>query len=85
MNDSGMPNISRDRQDPILIAVGSTIRRIRLSKNISQEELAHLAGVDRSYMGAVERGDNNVAILKLARVAAALGISVSKLLKEAGL
>ncbi len=68
-----------------MIAVGSTIRRIRLSKNISQEELAHLAGVDRSYMGAVERGDNNVAILKLARVAAALGISVSKLIKEAGL
>ncbi len=68
-----------------MIAVGSTIRRIRLSKNISQEELAHLAGVDRSYMGAVERGDNNVAILKLARIAAALEISVSRLMKEAGL
>jgi len=68
-----------------LVAVGSTIRRIRLSKNISQEELAHLAGVDRSYMGAVERGDNNVALLKLARVAGALELSVSKLLKEAGL
>ena len=80
-----MPNISRDRQDPVLVAVGSTIRRIRLSKNISQEELAHLAGVDRSYMGAVERGDNNVALLKLARVAGALELSVSKLLKEAGL
>ena len=68
-----------------MVAVGSTIRRIRLSKNISQEELAHLAGVDRSYMGAVERGDNNVALLKLARVAGALEISLSKLIKEAGL
>ncbi len=80
-----MPNFSRDRQDPILVAVGSTIRRIRLSKNISQEELAHLAGVDRSYMGAVERGDNNVALLRLAQVANALEIPLSKMLKEAGL
>ncbi len=80
-----MPNYSRDRQDPILVAVGSAIRRIRLSKNISQEELAHLADVDRSYVGAVERGDNNVALLRLARLADALDIPISKLLKEADL
>ncbi len=80
-----MPNLSKHRQDPLLISVGETIRRIRLSKNISQEELALLADVDRSYVGQIERGDSNVAMLTLSRLARALDISLSKLLKEAGL
>jgi transcriptional regulator with XRE-family HTH domain len=78
-----MPNPSRNRQDPILLSLGGAIKRIRLSKNISQEKLALLAEVDRSYMGRVERGDNNVAILTLARIACALDISVSELIQEA--
>ena len=80
-----MPNLSRNRQDPVLVALGGAIRRIRLSKGISQEKLALLAEVDRSYVGRVERGDNNVAVLTLARLASALDISISKLIKEAGL
>ncbi len=80
-----MPNLSKHRQDPLLISVGETIRRIRLSKNISQEELALLADVDRSYVGQIERGDSNVAMLTLSRLARALDVSLSKLLKEAGL
>lgn len=80
-----MPNLSRNRQDPMLVAVGEAIRRIRLSKGISQEQLALLAEVDRSYAGRVERGDNNVAVLTLARFAGALDISISKLMQEAGL
>jgi transcriptional regulator with XRE-family HTH domain len=80
-----MPNLSRNRQDPALIALGEAIRRIRLSKGISQEKLALLAEVDRSYVGRVERGDNNVAVLTLARLAHALGISIAKLMHEAGL
>lgn len=69
-----MPNLSRNRQDPVLVALGEAIRRIRLSKDISQEKLALLAEVDRSYVGRVERGDNNVAIPTLSRLAQALGI-----------
>ena len=84
-NDVEMPNLSRNRQDPVLVALGDAIRRIRLSKDISQEKLALLAEVDRSYVGRVERGDNNVAILTLSRLAGALGVSISNLLKEAGL
>ncbi len=80
-----MPNLTKHRQDPLLVSVGETIRRIRLSKNISQEELALLAEVDRSYVGQIERGDSNVAMLTLSRLARALDISLSKLLKEAGL
>ena len=80
-----MPNLSRNRQDPVLVALGEAIRRVRLSKDISQERLALLAEVDRSYVGRVERGDNNVAVLTLFRLAGALGISISKLMQEAGL
>lgn len=80
-----MPNLSKNRQDPALVALGKAIRRIRLSKNISQEKLALLAEVDRSYVGRVERGDNNVAILTLARLASALNISIAQLMKDAEL
>jgi transcriptional regulator with XRE-family HTH domain len=80
-----MPNLSRNRQDPVLVALGEAIRRIRLSKNISQEKLALLAEVDRSYVGRVERGDNNVAILTLTKMAHALDISLAELMHEAEL
>lgn len=80
-----MPNLSKNRQDPILVALGDAIRRIRLEKGISQEKLALLAEVDRSYVGRVERGDNNVAVLTLARLANALEVTVSHLMRQANL
>lgn len=80
-----MPNLSRNRQDPVLIALGKALRRIRLEKSISQEKLALLAEVDRSYVGRVERGDNNVAILTLSRLVSALGISLAELMQKAEL
>ena len=81
----GVPNPSRRRQDQALVALGEAIRRIRVSKGISQEKLALLAEVDRSYLGRVERGDNNVTVLTLRKLAKALGVSVAKLMREAGL
>lgn len=80
-----MPNLSSYRQDPVLTALGAALRSIRLEKSISQEKLALLAEVDRSYVGRVERGDNNVALLTLSRLAGALGISLAELMQRAGL
>ena len=80
-----MPNPSAKRQHRSLIALGNAIREVRLSKGISQEKLALLSEVDRSYVGRIERGDNNVAVLTLARMAAALDLSVAKLMQRAGL
>lgn len=80
-----VPNLSKQRQDPILVALGNAIRRIRLEKGVSQEKLALLAEVDRSYVGRVERGDNNVAVLTLVRLAKALEISMRDLMGEAEL
>ena len=61
------------------------IRRIRLQQGISHEHLALMAEIDRSYAGRVERGDNNVALLTLTKIASALGMSVAELMKAAEL
>jgi transcriptional regulator with XRE-family HTH domain len=80
-----MPNLSSNRQDPLLVSLGQTIRRIRLEKEVSQEQLALLAEIDRSHLGRIERGDNNVAVLTLARVAKVLGITLAELMSAAEL
>jgi transcriptional regulator with XRE-family HTH domain len=80
-----VPNLSRKRQHRALVALGRVIREVRLSKGISQERLALTAEVDRSYVGRVERGDNNAAVLTLTRLAAALDTTIAKLMQKAGL
>lgn len=85
MKNNDVPNLSSNRQDPKLVSLGEAIRRVRLSKGISQEKLALLADIDRSYVGRIERGDNNVAVLTLSRLAHALSISLSALMHKAGL
>ncbi len=84
-DDQCVPNLSGSRQHRALVALGRAIREIRLSKGISQEQLALMAELDRSYVGRIERGDNNAALLTLMRLAAALDLTVAKLLHRAGL
>jgi transcriptional regulator with XRE-family HTH domain len=84
-NDACVPNLSKNRQDPALTSLGQAIRRVRLDKGISQEKLALLAELDRSYVGRVERGDNNIALLTLIKLAGALGMHASDLLLESNL
>jgi transcriptional regulator with XRE-family HTH domain len=67
------------------VALGGAIRRTRSALAISQERLALLAEVDRSYVGRIERGDNAVAVLTLIKIAAALDITASALMEAAGL
>jgi len=71
--------------DGQLIQLGVAIRSRRKSAGLSQEALADNAGIDRSHMGKIERGERNVSILNLSRVAAALHVLPSELLHEAGL
>lgn len=47
-------------RDPRLVAFGEKVRQIRKEKGLSQEALADLAGIDRSYMGHIERSDQNI-------------------------
>jgi transcriptional regulator with XRE-family HTH domain len=69
-------------QSPLLRAVGARIRKARQKKGISQEALAHLVNMDRSYVSGLERGEFNVSVLALARIARALGVSVAALLED---
>ena len=52
---------------------------------MSQETLADAAGIDRSHMGKIERGERNVTLLNVARIAKAMGCKPSELLAVAGL
>lgn len=58
------------------------LRKRRLSKNLSQEALADLAGLHRTYVGAIERGERNVSIDNMERLAFAIGCELADLLKD---
>lgn len=64
-----------------LKAFGDNIRRLRTGKGISQESLAELSDLHRTYVGAIERGERNVSLRNIVRLATALGVSPSKLLE----
>jgi transcriptional regulator with XRE-family HTH domain len=68
-----------------LLAIGATIRAAREARGMSQEDLALKSDVDRSYLGRVERGDNNAAILTLQRIADVLNVKLSDLLSKSNL
>jgi transcriptional regulator with XRE-family HTH domain len=81
-----VPTLSKHHhRDPRLLALGQAIRKIRFEQGISQEQLALLTGLDRSYMGGVERGDNNVTLLKAQVIAQALGLTLTELMASAKL
>lgn len=60
--------------------IGWNLRRLRVTQNLSQERLALAAGIDRAYVGRVERGSENVTITTLEAMAVALGVPVADLL-----
>ena len=68
-----------------LKALGEAVRARRLALGLSQEALADAAGLDRSHMGKIERGERNVTLLNVLRIAAALNASAANVLREAGL
>ncbi|MDI5891779.1 helix-turn-helix domain-containing protein [Halomonas rhizosphaerae] len=71
-------------RDEILTSFGKNVRNIRKNKGLSQEELAALAGIDRSYMGHIERGEKNITLTKIYQISEALGVEVSELFPSDG-
>jgi transcriptional regulator with XRE-family HTH domain len=63
----------------VLVAFGNKIREARQSKGFSQETLAEKAGLHRTYIGTVERGERNPALVNLVRIADALSVDLSTL------
>ncbi len=71
--------------NPALTALGAAIRERRAQLGISQENLAFKADLDRSYIGGIERGEHNISLINLCRIAQALDMSAGKLLVLADL
>ncbi len=67
-------------RDPRLVAFGQRVRAIRKQKGLSQEGLAALADIDRSYMGHIERGEKNITLTKIYQIADALEVTAINLL-----
>ncbi|HVW93942.1 MAG TPA: helix-turn-helix transcriptional regulator [Devosia sp.] len=63
---------------------GCRVREVRLRAGLSQEELAHRASLDRSYVGGVERGERNVSLVNIHKIAKALNVSPEVLFHGTG-
>jgi transcriptional regulator with XRE-family HTH domain len=62
-----------------LVALGARIRALREERGWSQEGFAHHCGLDRTYYGGIERGERNVAVINLLKVARGLEINAGSL------
>lgn len=76
-----MGNISSKNQ-LLLVYLGKRIRNARKSLGWTQEDLANESGLDRSYIGGVERGERNISFISLCQIAKALKVDVATLTKE---
>lgn len=74
--------MTRSKQGDPRLAFGQAVRRLRLAKGISQEKLAELAEIHRTYIGDVERGTRNIALVNMSRIAGALKVPLSRLIAE---
>jgi transcriptional regulator with XRE-family HTH domain len=70
------------KSEDFLILFGGNVRAIRQQKGLSQEELAQLAGLDRTYMGGIERGERNLGLINVKKISEALGIKVKDLFDD---
>lgn len=71
--DSSISDFIEITMTPLAKALGNRIRKIRIETGVSQDILALSCGLDRSYIGRIERGEVNVTIEKLYKMASSLG------------
>jgi len=77
-----MPKHEKFLNSLLVKRVAVNIKRLRLEKHLSQEELATLSGYHRTYVGSIERSERNITLTTLETIAKALQIEASELLKE---
>jgi len=66
----------------VQFAFGRAVRKRREALGISQERLADLAGIHRTYIGDVERGERNLGLVNMHRIARALGLTLGQITSE---
>lgn len=70
-------------QTDLLIRFGKTVRKLRMQQNISQEAFADRCDLHRTYISDIERGQRNLSLENIEKIASALGTTVSQLFAEA--
>lgn len=65
------------------LAYGKALRELRSERGISQEQLAHLSDLDRTYLSGIERGERNPSLTNILKIAEALDVKVSELAARA--
>jgi transcriptional regulator with XRE-family HTH domain len=70
------------RKQDILICFGKRVRELRKAKGFSQEEFAAHCGLDRTYIGGIERGERNVSLRNIDIISKALNKTISELTQE---
>ena len=65
----------------ILTKFGERVREVRIEKGLSQEQLAYLADVHRTYIGMIERAEKNITLVNIEKIANALEVKIEDLLK----
>ena len=70
-----------DAKNPDLVALGQRLRTLREAAGLTQESLAHAAGLHWTYVGQIESGERNLTYLNLLKLATGLGISCSVLVE----
>lgn len=79
LHDDAVMDFSQNLHDP-KAAFGDRLRQLRTLAGMSQEELAHRAGLDRTYVSSCERGKRNLTLEAIVAFAAALDVKASELL-----
>lgn len=73
-----MAKQSGGHSDPARVAFGRQVRHLREERGLSQERLAELAGIHRTYMSDIERGERNIGLDNILALARALGVSAAQ-------
>ena len=68
-----------EERNPILISLGAHIRALRKNRGYSQEAFANICGLDRGYLGAIERGERNISVLTALQIAEALELPLQQI------
>ncbi len=66
-------------KEPILLAFGQRVQELRKERNLSQEQLADMAGVHRTYIGMIERAEKNITLCNIKKIAKALDVNIKDL------